>query len=215
MEERKIPKFCRYCGSPLDPGASFCATCGVPVKKSVQNVESVTNTEVSDADRDRMNSNDQEEKRAVDTDISNADQGCVNSDIQEEGDMADIVVSDVERECTTQDRQSEEEGYKFFYGVTKDHVNSNNQQTKQATENSNHADVQKETTSNAGNTRNEKSVKCPRCNSTNLQVISETHGQGADFWKLCCCGILGFAGAGKTETEHYWLCHSCGYKFKI
>ena len=60
MEERKIPKFCRYCGSQLDPGALFCATCGVTVKRSAQNVESVTNTEVSDADRDRMNSNDQE-----------------------------------------------------------------------------------------------------------------------------------------------------------
>lgn len=59
------------------------------------------------------------------------------------------------------------------------------------------------------------SVKCPKCNSNNLQAISDTHGKGASFWKLCCCGLLGLCGTGKTTTEHYWVCQSCGNKFKM
>ena len=58
-------------------------------------------------------------------------------------------------------------------------------------------------------------VKCPRCGGNNLQAISDTHGKGASFWKLCCCGILGLCGTGKTKTEHYWVCQSCGNKFKM
>ncbi|MCM1228045.1 MAG: hypothetical protein NC320_12960 [Clostridium sp.] len=58
-------------------------------------------------------------------------------------------------------------------------------------------------------------VKCPKCGGTNLQVVSEVTGKGAKFWKLCLCGILGLCGAGKTETEHYWVCHNCGHKFKV
>ena len=59
------------------------------------------------------------------------------------------------------------------------------------------------------------SVKCPKCGSSNLQAISDTHGKGASFWKLCFCGLLGLCGTGKTQTEHYWVCQSCGNKFKM
>lgn len=62
---------------------------------------------------------------------------------------------------------------------------------------------------------NKNSIKCPRCKSSNLQAISDTHGKGASFWKLCCCGLLGLCGTGKTETDHYWVCQSCGNKFKM
>lgn len=65
------------------------------------------------------------------------------------------------------------------------------------------------------NTDNKSSVKCPKCGSTNLQAISDTHGKGVSFWKLCLCGFLGLCGAGKTKTEHYWVCQSCGKKFKV
>ena len=58
-------------------------------------------------------------------------------------------------------------------------------------------------------------VRCPRCGSTNLQAISDTHGKGAKLWKLCLCGILGLCGAGKTKTDHYWVCGNCGNKFKM
>ncbi|MCM1173137.1 MAG: hypothetical protein NC393_13555 [Clostridium sp.] len=58
-------------------------------------------------------------------------------------------------------------------------------------------------------------VSCPRCGSTNLQAISDTHGKGAKLWKLCLCGFLGLCGAGKTQTEHYWVCSNCGNKFKM
>lgn len=59
------------------------------------------------------------------------------------------------------------------------------------------------------------SVKCPKCGSSNLQAISDTHGKGASFWKLCFCGLLGLCGTGKTKTDHYWVCQSCGNKFKM
>ncbi len=60
-----------------------------------------------------------------------------------------------------------------------------------------------------------KSVKCPKCGSSNLQAISDTHGKGASFCKLCLCGLLGLCGTGKTKTDHYWVCQSCGNKFKM
>lgn len=62
---------------------------------------------------------------------------------------------------------------------------------------------------------NKGSIKCPKCGSTNLQAISDTHGKGVSFWKLCFCGLLGLCGAGKTKTDHYWVCQSCGKKFKV
>lgn len=58
-------------------------------------------------------------------------------------------------------------------------------------------------------------MKCPKCGSTNLQIISDTHGKGAKFWKLCLCGIFGLCGTGKTKTDHYWVCMNCGHKFKL
>lgn len=58
-------------------------------------------------------------------------------------------------------------------------------------------------------------VRCPKCGSNNLQVISDVKGKGAKLWKLCLCGFLGLCGVGKTKTEHYWICHNCGNKFKI
>ena len=65
------------------------------------------------------------------------------------------------------------------------------------------------------NMNNGPSIKCPKCGSSNLQAISDTHGKGASFWKLCFCGLLGLWGTGKTKTEHYWGCQSCGNKFKM
>lgn len=58
-------------------------------------------------------------------------------------------------------------------------------------------------------------VKCPKCGSTDLEIVSDVQGEGAKFWKLCLCGLLGLCGAGKTTTTHYWVCKHCGNKFKI
>lgn len=58
-------------------------------------------------------------------------------------------------------------------------------------------------------------IKCPRCRSTNLQAISDVQGKGASFCKLCICGLPGLCGAGKTTTEHFWVCQNCGNKFKM
>ena len=61
----------------------------------------------------------------------------------------------------------------------------------------------------------EGKICCPKCASTNLQAISEVTGKGAKLWKLCCFGICGLCGVGKTKTEHFWICADCGNKFKV
>lgn len=58
-------------------------------------------------------------------------------------------------------------------------------------------------------------VKCPKCGGTNLQAVADVKGKGASFWKLCFCGLLGLCGTGKTKTEHFWVCQTCGNKFKM
>lgn len=58
-------------------------------------------------------------------------------------------------------------------------------------------------------------MRCPRCGSQNLQVISDVQGKGVSFWKLFFCGWLGLCGAGKTKTQHYWACTYCGNRFKM
>lgn len=68
---------------------------------------------------------------------------------------------------------------------------------------------------NMNNQRNFNSLKCPRCGGTNLQAVSDVSGKGAKLWKLCLCGFLGLCGAGKTKTEHFWVCANCGNKFKL
>lgn len=65
------------------------------------------------------------------------------------------------------------------------------------------------------NTANQGGVCCPKCGSNNLQTVSDVKGKGVKLWKLCLCGIFGLCGAGKTTTQHYWVCHNCGNKFKV
>lgn len=58
-------------------------------------------------------------------------------------------------------------------------------------------------------------MHCPKCKSTDLQIISDVQGKGVSGTQLCLCGILGLAGAGKTKTTHYWVCKNCGNRFKL
>lgn len=58
-------------------------------------------------------------------------------------------------------------------------------------------------------------VRCPRCGSTNLQVINEVKGKGVSALKLCLCGLFGLCGAGKTKNQQFWVCQNCGNKFKL
>lgn len=71
------------------------------------------------------------------------------------------------------------------------------------------------TQQNATSTQGGPQVKCPKCGGTNLEIVSDVKGKGASFWKLCFCGLLGLCGTGKTKTTHYWVCKSCGNKFKV
>ena len=58
-------------------------------------------------------------------------------------------------------------------------------------------------------------MTCPHCGSTHLQVISDVNGKGVSLLRLCFCGLWGLCGAGKTKTTHYWVCQTCGNRFKI
>ena len=66
---------------------------------------------------------------------------------------------------------------------------------------------------------------CPRCKNDGCQIITETKSTGKDFsaGKGCCGAILfgpigilcGVCGEGrKISSASYWICSSCGHKFK-
>jgi len=57
-------------------------------------------------------------------------------------------------------------------------------------------------------------MKCPKCGGENCTVINEVHTKGVSGLKLCLCGLLGLCGAGKSKNVQYWVCQSCGNKFK-
>ena len=68
-------------------------------------------------------------------------------------------------------------------------------------------------------------LRCPRCGGSNCTAIVETNTSGKDFsvGKGCCgftllgpIGILcGACGKGKqTTSTTYWMCSSCGNKFR-
>ncbi|OON92089.1 MAG: hypothetical protein ATN34_04740 [Epulopiscium sp. Nele67-Bin002] len=68
-------------------------------------------------------------------------------------------------------------------------------------------------------------MKCSKCGSEDCQIINEVRSSGKDFSasKGCCGAILmgpigilcGACGKGKTiVSTSYWVCNSCGNKFK-
>ena len=68
-------------------------------------------------------------------------------------------------------------------------------------------------------------MTCPKCGSENCQIITEMRTEGTDYSvsKGCCGWLLagppgvlcGFCTKGKqTQTEAYWICNSCGKKWK-
>ena len=69
-------------------------------------------------------------------------------------------------------------------------------------------------------------MKCPKCGSENCQIITSMHTEGTDYsapaaicgWLLAGpVGLLcGFCTDGKqTHTESYWVCQTCGQKWKV
>lgn len=69
-------------------------------------------------------------------------------------------------------------------------------------------------------------MTCPHCGNQNCQVVTETTsttqgfgvGKGCLGW-LCfgpwgwLCGLFGM-GKGSSHSITYWICPSCGYKFR-
>lgn len=69
-------------------------------------------------------------------------------------------------------------------------------------------------------------MQCPKCGGTNCIIINETTSSGSDFnvgkglcgyWIFGPIGVLcGACGEGKTvQNRNYWVCNSCGYKWKV
>ena len=67
---------------------------------------------------------------------------------------------------------------------------------------------------------------CPRCGCPSCQIINESTTTGGDYG--VCSGICGYILMGpvgllcglcgmdtKTKTRAYWVCPSCGKKFKV
>lgn len=67
-----------------------------------------------------------------------------------------------------------------------------------------------------------RSLKCPKCGSEDIQFATSTSTNGVSAGDACCgymllgpLGLLcGLAGAGESTTSEFWVCHSCGAKFK-
>lgn len=65
-------------------------------------------------------------------------------------------------------------------------------------------------------------MKCPKCNSEQIQFVSETTSKGFSNKSAatgCFCfglpGLLfGFCNSGKKETKEFWICNNCGLKFQ-
>lgn len=65
-------------------------------------------------------------------------------------------------------------------------------------------------------------MKCPKCNSEQIQFVSETTSKGFSNKSAatgCFCfgipGLLfGLCNSGKKETKEFWICHNCGLKFQ-
>lgn len=69
-------------------------------------------------------------------------------------------------------------------------------------------------------------MKCPKCESENCEIITESQKVGKNFsaTKGCCCAMIlgpigllcGLCGKGKqVETRAYWVCSECGNKFLV
>lgn len=69
-------------------------------------------------------------------------------------------------------------------------------------------------------------MTCSKCGGQNCMLIqeSESESKGFGVCKGLCgyfiigplgllCGLCGM-GKGKTKTKHYWICNSCGNKFR-
>ena len=64
-------------------------------------------------------------------------------------------------------------------------------------------------------------MRCPKCGSNHTQFVSNTKTTGPSIVDGCCGWILfgpvgllcSFCGTD-SETEEYWICHSCGTKFQ-
>lgn len=69
-------------------------------------------------------------------------------------------------------------------------------------------------------------MRCPKCGSEICHIITETESnfQGYGIGKGCLgylclgpigwlCGLCGM-GKGRVRSSAFWVCNTCGYKFK-
>ncbi len=64
-------------------------------------------------------------------------------------------------------------------------------------------------------------LRCPKCNSEDIQFTSSTTSKGVSVRNSCCGYILlgplgllcGLHKAGETSTSEFWVCRNCGARF--
>lgn len=70
-------------------------------------------------------------------------------------------------------------------------------------------------------------MRCPACGSESCTIIEETKTDTKGYG--VCSGICGYIlmgpvglicglcgmGDGKTTRKAYWVCHTCGHKFRV
>jgi len=66
---------------------------------------------------------------------------------------------------------------------------------------------------------NNNGIRCPRCNSNNIQCVTETVNSASDFGARCLGFILMgplslLCGPNQDETKRYCICNHCGEKFQ-
>lgn len=64
-------------------------------------------------------------------------------------------------------------------------------------------------------------LRCPKCNSEDIQFTTSTTSKGVSVRNSCCGYILlgplgllcGLHKAGETSTSEFWVCRNCGARF--
>lgn len=69
--------------------------------------------------------------------------------------------------------------------------------------------------------KNRRRLRCPKCDSEDIQFTSSTTSRGVSARNSCCGYILlgplgllcGLHKAGETSTSEFWVCRNCGARF--
>lgn len=74
---------------------------------------------------------------------------------------------------------------------------------------------------NSAHQQNRRLLRCPKCDSEDIQFTSSTTSKGVSVRNSCCGYILlgplgllcGLHKAGESTTSEFWVCRNCGARF--